>query len=88
MKIKVCTSYLIVSNTTIDLPKGMTWDNVRRWWLKWGSLHIITDQDEELCFELDDCSFETVDFKYPANTLIRAVDDNGDPISDNPLVDE
>ena len=84
MKVRIEATYETSAVATLDLPEGKTWDDVKEYWIKWGTAVIEFEDGSKLEHELD-APGET-DWKWPVRSVVLKDGDDFD--YDDPLAEE
>lgn len=71
-RIEIDLSYLAFDRAVVDLPNGVTWADVREWFIKWDELHLeLADGSHRVVqFQIE----AEADLKHPAQVLVSDVD--------------
>ena len=66
-------TYPTTTSAEITLPEGKTWDDVKSWYIKWDTIHILfndTDNYFEISLDSDDLSVHGEGFKRPLEASV------------------
>ena len=70
MDIEVNVSYSTSGTTTVKLPDGKTWDDVKNWFVECDTLYITWKDDTEFSVALCTYWIQNLDSKYPMGVSI------------------
>jgi hypothetical protein len=68
------------------LPDGRTWADIEWWYVKWGTIFYKLRGDPQEYELLLHCTGE-VDWKRPVETQVYELNENEEPVSDNPIAE-
>lgn len=73
MKLIIEPSYQCVPSCEVEIPIE-SFDDIKKWYIKWHTFHYTLDGDTWREIELDDFTFEAMDTKRPISTTIYSDD--------------
>lgn len=78
MNITIEIKYNVYGSEQIDLPDGMTWDNVVSHYVKWDCLNVTFDNGTTESYELCTDISMGCDTKRPVETKIYKTNESGE----------
>lgn len=89
MQVRIESTYAASTNDFVELPNDIQWSDIEWWYVKWGTLFFKAKQETEAReIPMDsDITTDTIDFKRPMDTWVYEVDEQGEPISDEPIAE-
>jgi hypothetical protein len=77
-KLSIVTEYSYQTDTVFDMPEGKTWDDVKDWYVKWGTLFVTFNDNSTLEVETKSHGDWTdVDLKRPIYSAMYPCDVEG-----------
>lgn len=88
--IEINASYYTGAVSRLTLKDGKTWKDVKDWFIKWDTLHVLFDgEDDWEEYSLDSYSDpDSTDWKRPASVSIYPVGEDGDVDYDTDYAEE
>lgn len=74
MKIIVETQLYATTDSEVELPEGVTWNDIKLWYVKWDTLFITTYEGVSYEIPLYSHTWDIVDWKRPEHTTIYEKD--------------
>jgi hypothetical protein len=84
-KFRVEATYTFGATLDVELPEGLTWEDVKDWYVKWDTLHLLLKDGRELNYDFNtECFFAAgfVDWKRPVYSAVYE-EDSFDPFDEH-----
>lgn len=73
---QITATYCAGTSANVELPDGMTWDDVEYFYVRWDVLHIQWKSGGDWEYELGSDALDCIDWKRPQSTEVYKVDES------------